>query len=131
MTAGLLDTSVVIDWDLPEVAAALPDEVSVSTITVAELATGPHLARTAAERARRLTRLQEVESLFEPLDFDRAAARGYGQVVAAVADAGRSHRPRALDLMIAAIALTHDLPLLTRNAVDLAGLEGLVEVRGV
>lgn len=131
MSAGLLDTSVVIDWDRPEVAAALPDEVVVTTITLAELATGPHLATTPSERARRVTRLQEVEALFDPLDFDRAAARSYGEVVAAVAAAGRSHRPRALDLMIAAIAHAHDLPLLTRNPADLAGLAGLVDVRGV
>ncbi len=30
--------------------------------------------------------------------------------------------------MIAATALAHDLPLYTRNAKDLHGLEGLIEI---
>ena len=40
MTTGLLDTSVVIDWDDPSVQRALPEEISVSAITLAELAAG-------------------------------------------------------------------------------------------
>ena len=40
MSAGLLDTSVVLDWDDPAVAAALPEEVAVCAITLAELAAG-------------------------------------------------------------------------------------------
>ena len=51
MSTGLLDTSVVIDWDDPDVAAALPDEAAICTITVAELTAGPHLASTVAEGA--------------------------------------------------------------------------------
>lgn len=50
---GLLDTSVVVDWDDPAVAAALPDEAAVSAITLADLAAGPHLASTISERSRR------------------------------------------------------------------------------
>ena len=60
MSQGLADTSVVIDWDDAVVQAALPDEISVSTVTLAELAAGPHLARDPLERARRQARLQEV-----------------------------------------------------------------------
>ena len=40
MDSGLIDTSVVVDWDDPAVVERLPDEVAVSTITLAELATG-------------------------------------------------------------------------------------------
>ncbi|HVW82321.1 MAG TPA: hypothetical protein VHB69_15420 [Mycobacteriales bacterium] len=98
MAAGLLDTSVVMDWNDPSVAAGLPEEAAVSTITLAELASGPHLTADAAERAQRQARLQQTESLFDPLDFDRAAARSYGVVVAAVVAAGRSHRARISDL---------------------------------
>jgi len=83
MTAGLLDTSVVIDWHDPVVVAALPDEMAISAITAAELAAGPHLAATATEAARRQVRLQEVESKLEPIPFDAAAVRSYGLVVAA------------------------------------------------
>lgn len=128
MPAGLLDTSVVIDWDNPAVAAALPDEAAVSTITLAELAAGPHLAATAAESARRQARLQQVEAAFEPLPFDIAAARSYGQIVAAVAETGRSHRRRVADMLIAATAHTNRLALYTRNPDDFTGLTNLIEI---
>jgi len=131
MTAGLLDTSVVIDWDDPAVAGALPDEAAVSAITLAELAAGPHLASTAAEAARRQARLQQVEGTFEPLPFDVAAARSFGQVVAAVADAGRSPRRRVADMLIAASAHANGLALYTRNPDDFAGLGELVQVISV
>ncbi len=131
MSAGLLDTSVVIDWDEPSVAAALPEESSVCTITLAELAAGPHLAAAGAEGARRQARLQQVEATFEPLVFDAAAARSYGQVVAAAVQAGRSHRRRVADLLIAATAHANGLALYTRNPDDFAGLEHLVDVVGL
>lgn len=131
MAAGLLDTSIVIDWDDPIVAAALPDEAAVSTITLAELAAGPHLAATGAERARRQARLQQVEATFEPLRFDVVAARSYGQIVAAVAETGRSHRRRVAELLIGATAHANQLPLYTRNPDDFAGLSTLVEIVAV
>jgi len=131
MSAGLLDTSVVIDWDDPAVAAALPDEAALSAITLAELAAGPHLASTSVERARRQARLQQVEATFEPLAFDASTARSYGQVLAVLAGAGRSHRRRVADLLIAATAHANGLVLYTRNPDDFIGLGDLVEVVGV
>ncbi len=131
MSAGLLDTSVVIDWDDPAVAAALPDEAALSAITLAELAAGPHLASTPVERARRQARLQQVEATFEPLSFDASTARSYGQALAALAGAGRSHRRRVADLLIAATAHANGLVLYTRNPDDFVGLGDLVEVVGV
>ena len=131
MAAALIDTSVVIDWDEPAVVDGLPDHVAISTISLAELAVGPHLTKDAGERARRQARLQQAEALFDPIDFDRAAARSYGIVVAAVAASGRSHRPRVADLLIAAIAHAQGLALYTRNAEDLLGLGDLLEVHPV
>ena len=131
MAPGLLDTSVVIDWDDPTVAASLPDEVAVCAITLAELAAGPHLASSSFEGARRQARLQQVEATFEPLPFDATAARSYGQIVAAVAEAGRSHRRRFADLLIAATAHANGLPIYTRNPDDFAGLGDLVHVVGI
>jgi predicted nucleic acid-binding protein len=131
MSAGLLDTSVVIDWDEPSVSAALPEEASVCAITLAELAAGPHLASTASEGARRQARLQQVEATFEPLVFDAAAARSYGQVVAATVESGRSHRRRIADLLIAATAHANGLALYARNPDDFAGLKELIRVVGI
>ena len=131
MTAGLLDTSVVVDWHDPEVLATLPDEMAISTITVCELAAGPLLADTPLEAARRQSRLQEVESALEPIPFDVRATRSYGLIVVAVVGQGRAPRRRFADLLIAATAHCNGLDLYTRNHADFAGLEGLVHVVGV
>jgi len=128
MATGLLDTSVVIDWDAPGVAAALPEETAICAITLDELTAGPHLATASNERARRQARLQQVEAAFEAVPFDTAAARSYGQIVAAVAETGRSHRRRITDLMIAATAHANGMPLYTRNPGDFSGLDGLIEI---
>ncbi len=131
MSTGLLDTSVVIDWDDPDVSAALPDEAAICAITLAELTAGPHLALTGAEAARRQARLQQLEATFEPIPFDVTAARSYGQLVAAVIETGRSHRRRIADLLIAATAHANGLALYTRNPDDFTWLESLIEVIGV
>lgn len=131
MTTGLLDTSVVIAWDEPAVQDALPEQIAVSAITLAELAAGPILAPTVTERSVRQARLQQTEATFEPIPFDAAAARSFGQIVAAVASAGRTHRSRIADLFIAAIAHANGLELYTRNPDDFVGLEELVHVISV
>ena len=131
MTAGLLDTSVVIDWHDPSLVDKLPDEVAISAITAAELAAGPLLARTPVEAAKRQSRLQEVESLMEPIPFDSGAVRSYGLVVAAIVGEGRKPRSRFADLLIAATAHANGLDLYSRNADDFVGLGNLVRVVAV
>lgn len=125
---GVLDTSVVIDLEKfrPD---GLPVELAVTALTMAELAAGPAAASSAEERARRQDRLQRAEAAFEPLPFDANAARAYGRVYAAVAEAGRKARgARAVDLLIAATALSVKLPLYTRNGDDFAALDDLIDV---
>lgn len=125
---GIIDTSVVIDLD-HVVALDLPAELAVSTITLAELAAGPHATADPQERARRQDRLQRAEATFDPLPVDAAVARAYGRIYAAVADAGRKARgARSLDLLIAATALASHLPLYTRNPDDFRGTETLIEI---
>jgi predicted nucleic acid-binding protein len=125
---GLLDTSVVIDLERLD-PSKLPLEAAVSAITMAELAAGPHATADPAERARRQDRLQRAEAAFDPLPFDGDAARAYGRVFSSVASAGRKARgARAVDLLIAATALSASLPLYTRNGEDFRALGGLVDV---
>lgn len=125
---GLLDTSVVIDLEVLD-ASDLPVQMAVSAVTMAELAAGPHAARDADERARRQDRLQRAEAIFDPLPLDIGSVRAYGRVYAAVAAAGRKARgARAVDLLTAATACAHGLPLYTRNGADFAALEGLVDI---
>lgn len=125
---GLVDTSVVIDLGRVD-SADLPLELAVSAVTLAELAAGPHATSDPAERARRQDRLQRVESTFDPLPFDAAAARAYGRIYAAVTAAGREARGRrAVDLLIAATALAAGLPLYTCNPDDFEQLGGTLDV---
>ena len=124
----MIDTSVLIDLDLIA-AEALPEEIAVSSVTMAELAAGPHATVDPEERARRQDRLQRAEVTFDPLPFDHAAARAYGRIYAAVVKAGRKARgARAIDLLIAATALAGGLPLFTRNAADFRYADGLIVV---
>lgn len=125
----LLDTSVILDLTDPDVATALPEETSISVVTLAELAAGPLLTDDVAERAERQLRLQEVEAFYDPIPVDSAVARAFGSVAAAVRRAGRQPRRRQFDLLIAAVALAHDMPLGTRNGDDLVGLEQVIEIR--
>src|ERR687893_789356 len=127
----LLDTSVVIDLTDPAVLAALPETTAISVVTIAELAAGPLVTDDDAERARRQRHLQEVEALFDPIPVDAAAARAFGEIVSAVRRSGRQPRRRQFDLLIAAVARANRLAVATRNPVDLAGLEDLVEVHAV
>ncbi len=128
---GLIDTSVVIDLERLDVAR-LPSELAVSALTMAELAAGPHATDDADERARRQDRLQRAEAVFDPLPFDAEAARAYGRVYANVVSTGRKARgARAVDLLIAATALSAGLPLYTRNGADFRGLGDLLDVIAV
>jgi len=104
---------------------------AVSSITMAELAAGPHATSDSAERAVRQARLQWAESVFRPLVFDLAAARYYGLIYALVLNQGRKPKKRLADLMIASVAAANALPLLTRNPGDFTGLENAVRVIAV
>ncbi|MBI2755145.1 MAG: type II toxin-antitoxin system VapC family toxin [Chloroflexi bacterium] len=125
---GLLDTSTVIL--LPRLAdpRRLPPEPLISAVTLAELSVGPLVARTADERAARQAHVQQAESDFDPLPFDAAAARAFGQVAASLRRHGRKVQARAYDAMIAATALANGLPVYTCNPEDFAGIDGLTVV---
>ncbi len=124
MRTGLLDTSVILEWDDPAVIAGLPDESSISALTLAELSAGPQLSADPAERARRQSRVQQLESLFDPLPFDAVAARTFAEIVSAA----RPRSQRRLGLFIAAIARANRLALYTRHGDEFAGLDSLLQI---
>ena len=124
---AILDTSVVIATDI----APLEGELAISAITLAELHFGVLVATQRKVRAERLRRLLVLQRTFDALPVDEAVAASYGQVAAAVVDAGRQPRARSMDLLIAATAHAHSARLYTRNTDDFDGLDDLIDVVAV
>jgi predicted nucleic acid-binding protein len=124
----VLDTSTVILLPRITDAAALPAEPLITTVTLAELTVGPLVAADDAERAARQVQVQQAEADFDPLPFDAAAARAFGQVAASLRRVGRKPAARAYDAMIAATALSQQLPVYTCNPDDFTNIDGLTVV---
>lgn len=122
---GVLDTSTVILLPRITDASALPEEPMITTVTLAELSVGPLVATSDEERATRQAHLQQAENDFDPLPFDAAAARTFGQVAASLRRNGRKTSARSYDAMIAATALANGLAVYTCNADDFRGIDGL------
>jgi tRNA(fMet)-specific endonuclease VapC len=125
---GVLDTSTLILLGRVAEAHALPDEPLITAVTLAELTVGPLVARTDEERAARQAHLQQAEADFDPLPFDRAAARSFGQVAMSLRRSGRKPAARAYDALIAATAISCGLPVYTCNPDDFHGIAGLAVV---
>jgi toxin FitB len=124
---ALLDTSVLIATDVP----ALEGELAISAVSLAELHFGVMVTTDNEIRAERLRRLATLQRTFDALPVDDNVAASYGRLAAVVAGIGRKPRSRAFDLLIAATAHAHGARLYTRNAVDLIGLDDLVDVVAV
>lgn len=125
MRPGLLDTSTLILLGRVADPAQLPEIPSISAITLAELTVGPLVARSAEERAARQAHLQLAEADFDPIPFDSAAARAFGRVAQSLREAGRKPSARAFDALIAATAISRDLPLHTCNPSNFDGIPEL------
>lgn len=121
---ALLDTSVVIATDV----GVLEGELAISSVTLAELHFGVLVARTTETRAERLRRLSVLQRQFDALPVDEAVAASYGEIAAAVVQAGRQPRVRTMDLLIAATAHAHSARLYTRNPDDFVGADKYVEI---
>jgi predicted nucleic acid-binding protein len=125
--SGVLDTCTYLDLNVlsPEVLPKVPE---ITAVTLAELHQGVAMAQDGAVRAARVEQLGAALVGFDALPFNEEAAARYGTMVSLALAAGRQPRPRRMDLLIAAIASVHDLPLYTRNADDFTGLERAVTV---
>lgn len=124
---AILDTSVVIAANI----ARLDGELAISAVTLAELHFGVLVAKERNVRAERLRRLLVLQRRFNALPLNEAVAASYGQIAAAVVEAGRQPRARSMDLLIAATAHAHKARLYTRNVSDFHGLDDLIEVVAV
>ena len=123
---GLLDTSTLLLLPRITDGSVLPEAPLISVITLAELSVGPLVTDDDTERARRTAQVQQAEADFDPIPFDAAAARAFGQVAASLRRSGRKRAARAYDALIAATAIANGLPLYTCNPDDFADIDGLV-----
>lgn len=123
----ILDTSFLIDVLRGDESASgwaerLEEDAfgAVTPVTVMELWEGIHLGEsTESERAA-------VESLLEGLhnvDFDQPAAMTAGEINATLTREGDAVEVE--DVIIGAIALVRDDPVLTRNVEDFERIPGL------
>jgi predicted nucleic acid-binding protein len=124
--ALLIDTSVLID--LERANPALPPDIEgqgivISAITASELLDGVERAADEARRARRATFVERILDIVAVLPIDLDVARVHARIWANLLRQGKAIG--AHDLLIAATALAHDLPLLTRNAREFTRVEGL------
>jgi predicted nucleic acid-binding protein len=124
-TRGLLDTSVIIavECGRPVDYAMLPLEQFVSSISMGELHLGVHAAPDTDTRSIRLNTLQSLASL-NLLAVDGVAAAQWGRMRYRLREEGR--KINVNDLWIAAVALAHNLPVITQDTdfnmlVDLGG----------
>lgn len=122
---GIVDTSTLLVIGQLHNTDDLPRELMITAVTLAELSVGPLVARDERERAARQAHLQQAEADFNPLPFDAEAARAFGRVAASLRRVGRKTSARAYDAMIAAIAISNNLPLFTCNPADFIGIDDL------
>jgi predicted nucleic acid-binding protein len=128
LPVGLLDTNVLIDAEFYGRAGYLPTATAVSAVSMGELALGIKTAPTPEEASLRQSRYNTLKARYSALPFDQECADAFMSLVEAVLSTGRSPRPRRLDLMIAATAVVHHLPLFTVNAADFIGCERLLTI---
>jgi tRNA(fMet)-specific endonuclease VapC len=121
----LLDTNVLIHAQRghpAHVTAQLshisPDEVAISSVTVAELWYG---AAKSPDPERKKKAWLRVLAAFAVLPFDRASAELHGELRHAL----RKHQIGERDLLIACIALANDLTLVSTNVGEFGRVPGL------
>ncbi|HEX6205127.1 MAG TPA: PIN domain-containing protein [Solirubrobacterales bacterium] len=126
MNRAIADTSIFIAQENGRELGALPEKVAVSVITVAELELGVLRATDTDSRARRLSALSRVQSVYPLLPIGPEVASCFARIAAAERERGR--RLRRHDTWIAATAMHHRAAVLTQDA-DFTTFEG-VEVIG-
>jgi tRNA(fMet)-specific endonuclease VapC len=100
--------------------AHAPSEIRLCAVTKAELLFGARHSGRPSDNLRLLARFFEP---FVSLSFDDACAERYGSVRADLATEGRMIGPN--DLLIASVALAHDLTLVTHNLREFSRVSGL------
>jgi predicted nucleic acid-binding protein len=109
----LVDTSVFVAAEQRRPLGNPPQgDARISVATVTELIVGARRAATGPVRRLRETTLGRARS-FIALPYDEPVAERLGELLATAKTTGR--RAGAMDAIVAATALTHDLTVWTRD----------------
>lgn len=111
----------VLEW----FSRLAPATLYLTTITIAELWSGLAVMSEGRRRSdlyAAVTRIvSEVFTTERILDFDADAAKAYATAYAGRVRQGLGVKGKAMDLQIAAIALSHGMVVATRDLEDFAG----------
>jgi tRNA(fMet)-specific endonuclease VapC len=123
----LLDTNVCINYlrgknpiVVQHVSAHPAAEVALCSVVIAELRYG---AERSINPAKEHAGVDAFAAQFVSLPFDDVAARIFGEIRAALESVGQAIGP--YDTMIAAIALAHNMTLVTHNTNEFCRVPGL------
>ena len=129
----LLDTNVLSEFMKPSPSAEVvrwinpipAREIRICSITRAEIEVGVALMPKGTRRQRAMKSAHETFKVFEGrcLPFGESAAVVFAAVFSARMRVGRPISTE--DAQMAAISLTHDMKLATRNTRDFQSIEGL------
>jgi tRNA(fMet)-specific endonuclease VapC len=97
-----------------------PEEIAISTITIAELQYGVYRSQHIDQNR---VALLEFLVPFNIIDFDQTAAALYGSIRASLESEGTPIGP--MDLLLSAQALAHNLVLITNNEKEFRRVDGL------
>ncbi|MCY3732297.1 MAG: type II toxin-antitoxin system VapC family toxin [Rhodospirillaceae bacterium] len=129
--AYLIDTNVVSETLKPRpepqviewIGGQIPNDLFLSSISLGELVRGARRVRDKAKRVRFeawINRDLCTQFRGRILPLDHRSAVIWGEIMG---DGDRTGRPKPMaDAQIAAVALAHDLTLVTRNIGDFAGM---------
>jgi predicted nucleic acid-binding protein len=127
--AHLLDTNIVL-YQLAGMPSAVslvadlaPQGIALSIVTYMEVYQS---TLRAADPPVAQAELAEYLASVPVLPFSEATARRCAVIREQLHNQGKRVRQRALDLLIAATALEHDLTLVTRNRDDFEDVPGLM-----
>jgi predicted nucleic acid-binding protein len=127
----VIDTNVFIDAENGRLDLNRLDvhseygDAYIAAITISELLTGVHLAKTVEVRVQRSAFVEGIIAKIPVLEFNEVVARCYGELYA------HFLKPRAKDvfsvhdLQIAATCIAHGYSVLTRDTTDYKKVPGL------
>ena len=131
----VIDTNVFIDAENGRVDLNSLDSFSdygdayIAAITVSELLTGVHLAKSANIRIQRSAFVEGIIARIPVLEFNEEVARCYGDLYAHFLRPRSKASTNVHDLQIAATCIAHGYAVLTSNVADYKKVPGLVIVR--